>query len=394
MAAFSTSELRRRQAPAALCEDLVSGGGTQQLCFPDTPEVWNGMRVRPATEISLDQLLPCSLDVLQPTADFGLTAPSFVGLPAAAAQDRAAWQRANQHHLPVIAECSLSAPEAPPSTPPPPTHAAPTLDEILETQKVQTQTRSRALLPPSPCARLPPGLELTIKNTFIEFASPGLAAGLERRQAMSCPGSRLATPHGLRGTPLLPPSPSKVDTVESSAVSTVDTIEDPVATFDISALPQDFDSMDEFAGMAFEQTYFNDSCMQFSYDPRAEFQEASSQRPRQVLSLDAAVLPHDTPVVTVVPPPTAPFQFPAEVQLGSVQLPTVGSLGHYDGSCKPCAFFWKEAGCSNGTACSFCHLCDSMEKKRRQKDKKVAIKVAKNSRAVATVLVEAAALCN
>merc|ERR1712232_238478 len=104
---------------------------------------------------------------------------------------------------------------------------------------------------------------------------------------------------------------------------------------------------------------------QFSYDPRAESQEASSWRPRQVLSLDAAVLPHDAPVVTVVPPPAAPFQFPAEVQLGSVQLPTVGSLGHYDGSCKPCAFFWKEAGCSNGTACSFCHLCDSMEKKGR-----------------------------
>lgn len=60
-------------------------------------------------------------------------------------------------------------------------------------------------------------------------------------------------------------------------------------------------------------------------------------------------------------------------QLGTVDMPTVGSLGHHMGSCKPCAFFHKQ-GCGNGVQCPFCHLCDQNEKKRRQKDKVAKIK--------------------
>jgi hypothetical protein len=55
-------------------------------------------------------------------------------------------------------------------------------------------------------------------------------------------------------------------------------------------------------------------------------------------------------------------------ELGSKELPTLGSAGHWFGGCKPCAFFHKQ-GCANGIHCSFCHLCDASEKKRRQKDK-------------------------
>lgn len=60
-------------------------------------------------------------------------------------------------------------------------------------------------------------------------------------------------------------------------------------------------------------------------------------------------------------------------QLGSLEVPTVGSLGHRTGTCKPCAFFYKQ-GCGNGVQCPFCHLCDSSEKKRRQKEKVAKIK--------------------
>jgi hypothetical protein len=51
--------------------------------------------------------------------------------------------------------------------------------------------------------------------------------------------------------------------------------------------------------------------------------------------------------------------------LGSDQLPTVGSVGHYLHKCKPCAFVYKK-GCTNGTECQFCHLCEPGEKRRRQ----------------------------
>jgi hypothetical protein len=51
--------------------------------------------------------------------------------------------------------------------------------------------------------------------------------------------------------------------------------------------------------------------------------------------------------------------------LGSPELPTVGSVGHYFRKCKPCAFIHKK-GCANGTECQFCHLCEPGEKRRRQ----------------------------
>ena len=55
------------------------------------------------------------------------------------------------------------------------------------------------------------------------------------------------------------------------------------------------------------------------------------------------------------------------------QLPSAGSAGHAFGTCRPCAFFYAK-GCLNGLGCSFCHLCDRGEKKRRQKQKKAMFK--------------------
>jgi hypothetical protein len=46
-----------------------------------------------------------------------------------------------------------------------------------------------------------------------------------------------------------------------------------------------------------------------------------------------------------------------------------GAAGHFAGTCKPCAWNWKDAGCSKGAGCDFCHLCDegAVKKRRRQK---------------------------
>lgn len=48
-------------------------------------------------------------------------------------------------------------------------------------------------------------------------------------------------------------------------------------------------------------------------------------------------------------------------------LPSVGSVGHHVGQCKPCAFI--EKGCANGHACPFCHLCDAEALRRLKKEK-------------------------
>mmetsp|Transcript_817 Transcript_817/g.3305 ORF Transcript_817/g.3305 Transcript_817/m.3305 type:complete len:366 (+) Transcript_817:51-1148(+) len=63
------------------------------------------------------------------------------------------------------------------------------------------------------------------------------------------------------------------------------------------------------------------------------------------------------------PAPAAPPWGPS-----AAELPSMGSQSHFDGTCKPCAFF-HTAGCANGTNCQFCHLCGSEEKKRRRKEK-------------------------
>ncbi|CAJ1328627.1 unnamed protein product [Effrenium voratum] len=50
---------------------------------------------------------------------------------------------------------------------------------------------------------------------------------------------------------------------------------------------------------------------------------------------------------------------------------SLGSEGHNAKECHPCAFYWKDKGCSSGAECNFCHLCGQGEKKRRQKEKRI-----------------------
>eukprot|EP00927_Polykrikos_kofoidii_P027053 TRINITY_DN23946_c0_g1_i1.p1 TRINITY_DN23946_c0_g1~~TRINITY_DN23946_c0_g1_i1.p1 ORF type:complete len:395 (+),score=67.50 TRINITY_DN23946_c0_g1_i1:114-1187(+) len=80
----------------------------------------------------------------------------------------------------------------------------------------------------------------------------------------------------------------------------------------------------------------------------------------------------------VPPPPESQAQGVTVIHLadvlplaepGSAEMPTVGSKDHFNGNCKPCAFLHTR-GCNNGVNCSFCHLCDENERKRRQKMKK------------------------
>lgn len=80
------------------------------------------------------------------------------------------------------------------------------------------------------------------------------------------------------------------------------------------------------------------------------------------------------PKPKAVPPPVPSIRHRRRPQVpwasvGSPELPTVGSAGHHRRKCKPCAFVWKENGCTNGAQCQFCHLCDEEEKKRRRKQK-------------------------
>mmetsp|Transcript_54734 Transcript_54734/g.127731 ORF Transcript_54734/g.127731 Transcript_54734/m.127731 type:complete len:613 (-) Transcript_54734:158-1996(-) len=55
-------------------------------------------------------------------------------------------------------------------------------------------------------------------------------------------------------------------------------------------------------------------------------------------------------------------------------VPSAGSTLHGTGKCRPCAWFHKSSGCSNGEACAHCHLCPEDEIRNRKKAKEAALR--------------------
>ncbi|CAK8995599.1 unnamed protein product [Durusdinium trenchii] len=79
---------------------------------------------------------------------------------------------------------------------------------------------------------------------------------------------------------------------------------------------------------------------------------------------------------------------PLEIRQPTMSL---GSRVHGTGNCKPCAWFWRPQGCSNGEECGHCHLCSAAELKARKKAKKTASQKVKQQ---ATAEAAAAALAS
>merc|ERR1712048_1492258 len=52
--------------------------------------------------------------------------------------------------------------------------------------------------------------------------------------------------------------------------------------------------------------------------------------------------------------------------LPAIAFPSVGAVLHSQGTCKPCAWFWKPQGCKSGAECRHCHLCSPEELQRRK----------------------------
>eukprot|EP00929_Paragymnodinium_shiwhaense_P111617 TRINITY_DN79960_c0_g1_i1.p1 TRINITY_DN79960_c0_g1~~TRINITY_DN79960_c0_g1_i1.p1 ORF type:complete len:412 (-),score=74.95 TRINITY_DN79960_c0_g1_i1:387-1547(-) len=376
--AFCASSLsNRRPAPTALSDDLDAFQGFQGR-FPDTPEQWFAGGGRCTTQLVLDTLLPTLSSPLPPLSQETRSKHDF-GLSAAHDDAEQLWQRMPRSRkqtpeLSVIEECSWQAPAQLPGPPPPPAYDAPSFEEIVEQRQMAARKTQHLPLPvkvplPSDLRR---SLELvngsyTVKNTFINLPSPGHIR-LEQRQAMSCPGSRLATPQSCRpwGGPLLPLTPSKLEMAESSAASTADTSDDIERTSD-TIEGVNVPSLDD------QRVQFQSSLLMpppglyaavpsaFDLEGAQSEEELSAERHCVAASMTSDVEASED---------------------DAAELPSIGSLGHALGTCKPCAFHWKPAGCSNGSGCTFCHLCDSSVKMERRKQKKVSIRAAKSAKAV------------
>lgn len=238
---------------------------------------------------------------------------------------------------------------------------------------------------------------IVVKNTFLDVPrSPSLERICKERQVHSCPGSRLASPRG-RWHVVSPGS--RDQELPSSQASTADTMEPVSSLEDMEHRFPNGACSGNFRGMLLDPMPFpqvepivehGGSSQSSEYDG---FEAASG---RQVLDLGTLVPPECHPVPqkpqktvlqleAILPlapeklsargPPAAPLQTRQGVlppQLGSAELPSIGSLGHHLRRCKPCAFA-NRAGCTNGAQCNFCHLCRTGEKKRRRKEKRALI---------------------
>lgn len=88
----------------------------------------------------------------------------------------------------------------------------------------------------------------------------------------------------------------------------------------------------------------------------------------------APILSEELQMPSIPPPPAqAPLLHLVDetfaFELGTSALLSEGSAEHSLGTCKPCAFVHAR-GCANGTTCTYCHLCEPGEKKRRMKEKR------------------------
>merc|ERR1719491_562461 len=61
---------------------------------------------------------------------------------------------------------------------------------------------------------------------------------------------------------------------------------------------------------------------------------------------------------------------------GELRAPSMseGAEGHAEGTCHPCAWYWKDPICKHGEKCSFCHMCGPDELGKKSKLRRAQIK--------------------
>jgi len=235
-----------------------------------------------------------------------------------------------------------------------------------------------------------PAPVMIVRNTFLEFQmepDPSLHGFLQERGTISCPGSGLEP--GARGSSDEEPDPEpnhRADDQESvsSVPSTANSerLQGSDAADGIAAEGHDADGFYRAERPFLLSTGTSVRLPQADpvvpssppalppgvWAPTSPCREASTPKalpppPQHEPNLPAVA---GSPGAASAPAPGAWPGAPASPGGAlAAPLPSVGSAMH-GVNCKPCVFVWTK-GCSSGTACVFCHLCDAGEKKRRQK---------------------------
>lgn len=119
-----------------------------------------------------------------------------------------------------------------------------------------------------------------------------------------------------------------------------------------------------------------DCGVQKSYVPPT-FSTGDSSRPRMILQLEHVLVQEvkasREPLLQEVEDEDEDEDDNENADCLMGALPSIGSAEHFNGRCKPCAFF-RSKGCETGVNCRFCHICDSGERQRRRKARKALVR--------------------
>lgn len=185
-------------------------------------------------------------------------------------------------------------------------------------------------------------IEYTIKNTFIDYPgweslrNPSLEGFFQERELKSCPATRMqslddseeSSPEGLHAN--LQETTWNVGQPALRSLSLEECLRN------IEAKYQDLEVHDDIS-------------------TKANTEEDTAPPTPQILSDSEEENKLGKPAISLT---------------DSLGLWSLGSAEHSLGTCKPCAFLWKDVnGCQNGTNCKFCHMCTPGEVKRRKKAK-------------------------
>jgi len=235
---------------------------------------------------------------------------------------------------------------------------------------------------------------ICIRNTFIHALvsrSESLEAFLQERRVQSCPNTARGTEQRTVSTEL--PAHNEVprfstDDFEDNEVSVTSqintaTIPMPAGAFELGAnLPWGASALPIPIGLQRLRAVGDAFMKQMGISDNSAASGAPGS-PGTGPGMQSALPPPPAEWAPtafefgVVKPPPLPTG-----ELGSEEMPTVGSLLHCSGQCQPCGFFHTK-GCSNGARCAFCHLCTAGEVKRRRRVKREQFREAREAAVLA-----------
>jgi len=206
---------------------------------------------------------------------------------------------------------------------------------------------------------------LIVKNTFLgtQVNRPSsLQEFFNERGTKSCPASSIGLPPGLEDMVEPEEAAARLAAVEATYLQMAGMTETHYIPSELLDDAQVMDDTGCFAATQQHQPVVLDLMQALSARLGEHLQQTSHMQPEQFLHVQ----------YQCAPPAYSAFAMQGtEPVIGSAECPTVGSQGHRFGACKPCAFMYTK-GCGNGVNCSFCHLCEPGEKKRRAKENQAA----------------------